>query len=247
MSSYRESHLAKGKDYHTSFSTQPRRSLIWEIEKQVIIDIVDRFLDGCPIYHLDFACGTGRIAALLKSRTVQSTGIDVSESMLAVARKENPTIEFLKGDITTDDSLLAGERFNLITAFRFFPNAEPDLRLAVFSRFRTLLRDDGILIFNNHKNKDWTRHTFVRFVTFGARGTGGWGESEVREIVRMSGFEILQEVHIGFLPEWEGFCWMRPRRLAYWIEKYLAGKQGLFRGENVLYVYRSSRVNERCA
>ncbi len=244
MPSYRVSHLAKGEKYHASFSCQPRRSLIWQIEKQVIVDLVDRYLGGCQIEHLDFACGTGRIAALLKSKTIRTIGIDVSESMLAVARAENPSLEFITSDITLDESLLLGEKFHLITAFRFFANAEPDLRVSALSRLRTFLRDDGILLFNNHRNKDWIRHRLVRAVTLGTRGMGGWSEREAKELIEACGLEVVQEVHIGFLPEWEGCCWVRPRRLAFWLEQHFVGKQGFLRGENVLYVCRKLQTKE---
>lgn len=243
MTSYRDSHLHKGEEYHANFSYHPRRSLIWKIEKRVIVALVDKYFAGRPIYHLDFACGTGRIITLLKFKTMFTKGIDVSDSMLAVARKENPEIEFITGDITLEDSLLIADKFNLITAFRFFPNAEPELRVAVLRKLRLHLHDDGVLIFNNHKNYDWIRHKLVRTITLGAKGKIGWREREVRETARLCGFEILEEVHIGFLPEWDDFCWVKPRRLAFWIERNLAGKQGFLRGENVIYVCRPSYIS----
>lgn len=51
---------------------------------------------------IDFACGTGlNIQHILKTKGVKVTGIDYSESMLAIARRKYPEVEFVQGDIST--------------------------------------------------------------------------------------------------------------------------------------------------
>ena len=69
--------------------------------------------------------------------------------MLGEARKNLTITELLLGDITRQ-SMLGGRRFNLITAFRFFANAESDLRSEAMGRLVDHLDEDGILVFNNH-------------------------------------------------------------------------------------------------
>ena len=63
--SYRESHLQKGADYHESFATQPHMAMVWRLERRLLTRIVrEHFPAELPTY-LDFACGTGRILGLL--------------------------------------------------------------------------------------------------------------------------------------------------------------------------------------
>lgn len=163
-SDYRASHVGEGEDYHRKFSEQPYRAVIWDIEQAVLRDLVDRCV---TLPHearlLDFACGTGRVLALLESKVGRAVGIDVSTSMLAVAARQvrGATLHCL--DITQDGGL-EGERFEIITAFRFFPNAEPALRDAVMARLSKLLAPGGMLIFNNHRRCGSLRHRLHRLL-----------------------------------------------------------------------------------
>jgi ubiquinone/menaquinone biosynthesis C-methylase UbiE len=124
---YRDSHkgTGKGASYNKSFREFPFRSVLWEMEQQFLLRIVENFTENTDVNHLDFACGTGRIVGFLADHVKSSVGIDLSDSMLAIAQKELPNTELIKADITTSD-VLNDRTFNLITAFRFFSNAQPD-------------------------------------------------------------------------------------------------------------------------
>jgi len=118
---YRNSHLqpGKGQAYHDKFLNNPYRKMVWELEKRILDEILSTFYKDIKIYHLDFACGTGRILHYLAGRVSCSVGVDLSPSMIEVASRNNKTSEIIQTDITRNDVL--GERkFNLITAFRFF-------------------------------------------------------------------------------------------------------------------------------
>jgi len=68
------------------------------------------------------------------------------------ARERAPAARILCQDIT-HPGFAAEERYDVITAFRFFLNAEPELRIAGFRALATRLRDrSSLLIFNNHGN-----------------------------------------------------------------------------------------------
>ena len=58
--------------------------------------------------HLDFACGTGRIAATLQERVTKTTGVDISAEMLSVARNRLPGAELVCGDMVADPSIVPG-------------------------------------------------------------------------------------------------------------------------------------------
>ena len=150
---YRLSHTAvgKGASYQESFEKYPYRRLMWTWEKKQIKEIITyRFKKEKDI--LDFACGTGRILLELANISENVTGIDVSESMLDIARKRVPNTEIINADITHINPFEEKKQFQIIVSFRFFLNAQPTLRKEVLSALTPMLEDDGVLIFNNHGN-----------------------------------------------------------------------------------------------
>ena len=150
---YRLSHTAvgKGASYQESFEKYPYRRLMWTWEKKQIKEIITyRFKKEKDI--LDFACGTGRILLELANISENVTGIDVSESMLDVARKRVPNTEIINADITHINPFEEKKQFQIIVSFRFFLNAQQTLRKEVLSALTPMLEDDGVLIFNNHGN-----------------------------------------------------------------------------------------------
>ena len=118
---------------------------------EILKGVLDEYFAGKEVHHLDFACGTGRIIEFMSGHTTESTGVDVSPSMLAEARGKGIDARLIEADITDSDEL-AGETFNLITAFRFFLNAEPELRASAITALGKRLAPDGVLVFNNHHN-----------------------------------------------------------------------------------------------
>lgn len=197
---YTDRHKARGHDYDETFSAEvnPYRAMLWRLEQRALNDIVRGYLVPGKIAHLDFACGTGRILGHLAEHVRSATGVDVSSSMMEVARKVAPKAELIEADLTETDVL--GERsFDLITAFRFFPNAEPELRRAIFAVLARHLAPRGVLVFNNHKNRNSLRGRFVRrFGAGGARGTMTHAEVEI--LVAQAGLRILKAVPLGTVP-----------------------------------------------
>lgn len=143
----------KGADYDERYETDPWRRFLWSREQATLRDIVGTYLKNREINLLDFACGTGRVCSFLEPYVKMSTGVDVSESMLEMARRKVKLTQLICADITTD-GVLNGRKFNLITAFRFFLNAEPALREKALKAIVPLLSADGYLVFNNHRNKN---------------------------------------------------------------------------------------------
>jgi len=214
---YRDSHKAEGygASYDKEFQSNPHRALIWQIERRVLDRIVDRFPAGRRIRHLDFACGTGRVLAHLRSRAAESVGVDLSESMLDVAREKAPGARLILADLTRDD-VLGGEAFDLITAFRFFPNAEPELRREAADALVKHLAPGGYLVFNNHLNLTSTMHRAARLL--GRGGHEGMPQSDVDDLVRTAGLKIVKTYGIGLMPATEKHL-LLPRRLLGAIER----------------------------
>ena len=151
--SFLESHQAPGygESYDACYASDPDRRYWWTEERRVLDCVMREFYGGQTVRLLDFACGTGRISSFLESYVDSSVGVDVSDSMLEVARKKLLRTQCMKVNLVKEPVFPKGS-FNLITAFRFFLNAEQDLRAAALRALEPLLTDDGCFVFNVHRN-----------------------------------------------------------------------------------------------
>ena len=232
---YRESHLAadKGESYDRRFADNPHRSLMWEMEKRILDRVLTTLYDGRRITHLDFACGTGRLLAYLEPRARESVGVDLSPSMLAVARRSVSNATLIEADLTRAD-VLAGRKFDLITAFRFFPNAQPTLRQEAMSAILRHLDDSGYLVFNNHLNSS---STMLRLARLAGRSKGlGMEAAEVTRLLDDAGLQVVAVHHLGIMPSNDRYLFM-PLALLGRVERY-AAKHDVFRNisQNLIYV-----------
>ncbi|WP_406007392.1 methyltransferase domain-containing protein [Streptomyces sp. NBC_00637] len=92
----------------------------------------------------DLGCGPGRSTGFLASRGLDISGLDLSESMLAIARRENPTIRFAQGsmlELDFADGSLAG-----VVSFYSSIHTPVDELPALFAGFRRVLAPGGHLL-----------------------------------------------------------------------------------------------------
>jgi predicted TPR repeat methyltransferase len=200
--SYRDSHKysTKGTEYETHYQTQQWEKFLWSHEQEIIKQILEKYFAGRDIHLLDFACGTGRITSFLENRVKTSTGVDVSDSMLAIAREKLVRTEIIEADITVDN-VLEGRKFNLITAFRFFVNAEPSLRSAAMQALSRLLSEDGYFVFNNHQSYDspWIKLLYMRHQQKNPQGIFNvMTIDEMNRLVEDVGMEMVELYPAGF-------------------------------------------------
>ncbi|MFJ9345519.1 class I SAM-dependent methyltransferase [Streptomyces sp. NPDC101237] len=92
----------------------------------------------------DLGCGPGRVTARLAGFGLSVFGLDLSESMLAVARRENPDLRFLAGSML-DLDLADGALDGVLCWYSSIHT--PDDRLpALFAEFHRVLRPGGRLL-----------------------------------------------------------------------------------------------------
>lgn len=203
---YRNSHLApdKGITYEKTFQEYPYRNYVWSWEKRILKEVVTGYFhDQENIRYLDFACGTGRIIGYVENLVTSSTGVDISDSMLEVGRQNVKRSELIKVDLTSDN-IFAGQTFDLITTFRFFLNAQPELREAVIKILANLLSEDGYLVFNIHMNEGSTaermRHLYnwIKHRPEGSYHT--MSRQHVIEMVEKAGLQLVRTYHFGLIP-----------------------------------------------
>jgi len=208
---------------------------MWDLERNLLREILrDRTFQS----HLDFACGTGRILAECKARSVESTGLDVSHAMVSLAREKCSEATLFVADFRENPSILEGRRFDLITAFRFFPNAQPELREEALRFLASHLSEGGLLVLNNHRNLDSTSFRIARFLRK-SFGKTGMRDSEVIELIHSAGLNVVLRRGLGAIPQTEArsaLPWALTRRLELALAKATFLMPSL--GYNVIYVAR---------
>ena len=200
--SYKESHKyeAKGAEYEAYYQNKAWQRFLWSREQEIILKILEKYFTGKDVHLLDFACGTGRITEFLENRVKTSTGVDVSGSMLAIAKEKLKRTELIESDITAEN-ILKPRKFNLITAFRFFLNAELELRSAAIKELAELLDEDGYLVFNNHQNSGspWIKLRYAHYLKKNPEGTFNvMSIEQMKNLVKEAGLEIVEIYPTGF-------------------------------------------------
>lgn len=206
--------------------------LIYELEKEILSEIFKNE-NSSEKDIMDFACGSGRWTHFLEHYFKSSTGVDISEQMIETAKKKCRHSELIVTDITSDcfDERLHERKFDIITTFRFFKNAQPQLRLSALRALNGFLKNDGILIFDVHLNSWSVMGLLARLISLlRLQKIFDIGELKVRtmslgDVKRMfadNGFEITDYWGMGVLPGRSNYIllpWTWLRRLEGWITR----------------------------
>ena len=212
---YRDSHLDPGKAraYAAEFGrADSARGIAWEFERALISRVVNEYR---PRGAVDFACGTGRVLGHLSEQVPACTGVDVSAAMLDEARVRVPAAKLVRADVTVGEHVRIDHPVELVTAFRFFLNAEPALRRGALGWIRDVLEPTGVLLANFHLNPYSARGVYLR-----SRRVAGLNTLSARgadELLRASGFEVMAHHGYDFLPyrrDGERVLWPGLRRRA---------------------------------
>src|SRR5687768_3379117 len=115
---YRTTHVGPeswAKDYDAElFSPGSFDAAMWEREQRLLDRIVQQHVPRRESY-LDFACGTGRVLSYVERHFTTAVGLDISETMLAVARDRARIASLVQGDATRNPAVLDERRFDFIT------------------------------------------------------------------------------------------------------------------------------------
>jgi SAM-dependent methyltransferase len=237
---YRTSHTRPGRGdrYERLYRPGTALAFYWQTFERPYLDgLFARLAAEKPDgRYLDFACGTGRILDLGADHFVDVTGVDVSEPMVEVARAKRPTANIIIADVLANP-VDVGD-FDVITLFRFLVRAG-DLRERILSWLRGVVRDDGVLIVNNHRNAN-----SVRGMVFRARRRvlpqridhEILSDREVRAMLGRCGFRVVEEFGFDIVPSIRGHL-LIPARLLLPIERRLARSKTLCTfAKNRIYV-----------
>ena len=120
--------------------------------------------------------------------------------MAEVARKNARKSDIVVGDILSDRDVLIGP-YDLITAFRFFLNLEPNLRLPILIELSRRLKDSGRLIFNIHGNLTSVRHlALLRRKLLYRMNFPEMSRKKILNLIHLAGFEVESSYGFGVVP-----------------------------------------------
>lgn len=192
-SDYRQSHLKKGADYDQDLASGDFNTYMAHREDELLRRFVPGLFPAKIPRYLDFACGTGRITSVMEQMAETSIGLDVSESMVAEARKRCQSTEFVLGDITSQSIDL--EPVNCVTAFRFFGNAQDNLRTAVLEKLSPLVVKGGYLIINNHRNPKSLHEWLLRLK--GDTPETDLDHKKLHQLLAEHQFKVVKTIGVG--------------------------------------------------
>ncbi len=92
---------------------------------------------------LDLGCGTGTLAQMCIERGAQVTGVDANSGMLAVAKRNSPSANFLNISLSNLDEHLEDESFDIILSTLAFSELTRAERLHVLKQIKRTLKKGG--------------------------------------------------------------------------------------------------------
>ena len=129
------------------------------------------------INSLDFGCGVGRLIIPLAKVSESAVGIDVSESMLAEARKNCELNSVHNIDLVkSDDALskLAGRKFNLIHSYIVFQHIAIHRGEAILEKLLDYLEEGGVGVLHfNYTNIESTSRQIQYYLRRFVPGVNG--------------------------------------------------------------------------
>jgi predicted TPR repeat methyltransferase len=217
---YRTSHVGSqswAQDYDAKlFAPGSFDAAMWQREQLLLDRIVQQHVPRRGSY-LDFACGTGRVLSYVESHFREAVGLDISDTMLAVARERVPDATLVQADATRNPAALQHRRFDFVTAFRFFLNAQPSLREAAMAFLASTLRDESSrLLFNVHGNRHSTRALLAAKAMITREQFASMSVRESIELAARHGLEVVEWYGIGSYDK--SLLRLMPMRAWRWAE-----------------------------
>jgi len=192
---YRSSHLERGGRYDANLAESPFDAYMSGWERKLLPQVIRRHFPQGAQRYLDFACGTARITEQVAPHARQSVGVDISPTMIEEARKKCPQTAFHLADLTKQSPDLGGS-FDLVTSFRFFGNAQDELREGALRAITKHMAPGGHLIINSHRNPRALYALFDR-LTGGNTGSMDLHLPKLRALFDRHGLNIVSMQPIG--------------------------------------------------
>jgi SAM-dependent methyltransferase len=170
---------------------------VWEAIEMPLLERLLQPLGGSDRGCLDFACGTGRISRVAARFFGYVAGVDVSAEMLRQASVPK-NVELIHTDITRSP---LSQTFDVALAFRFFLNAEPQLRVDALRAIAGHLNVGSRFIFNIHLSDTSPMGLAYRLLNRvpGRQHVNTEGEKSVTALLREHGFDVEAVIWYCFM------------------------------------------------
>jgi len=164
------------------------------VQDYVSLDEIDHFksllFDGAKV--LDLGCGSGRDSKILAEKGLKVEGIDLSEGLLEIARKNNPNLEFTHANML--DLPLEPNTYDGVWAHASLVHLETESDTAkAISEIHRVLKADG-LVHILVKAQSGNEKTAV--VTDKLSGHDRFFQyytmDEIRKLLTNTGFEVIE-------------------------------------------------------
>jgi SAM-dependent methyltransferase len=198
LADYRESHNSPnyGQKYSEAYKSGYYAAQWRDLEIPILTSLFTRSaLDTRSC--LDFACGTGRIATLASKYFDRVVAVDIAAPMIEQVPKID-NVSCILRDITLEK---LSEHFDVITAFRFFLNAQESLRIEAIRAMHSHLKPGGILICNNHMNS--SSPMGIAYQLLSSAGLGNQKTLSTRhlsDLLEGGRFSVSRIIPYSFLP-----------------------------------------------
>lgn len=142
---------AVAEDYSEMFRTELENKPLERAVLGVYAELV-----GAGGRVADLGCGPGRTTKRLAALGLDMTGLDLSESMLAVARRENPSVPFEQGSML--DLAFADGSLDGVVCWYSSIHTPAEQLPRLFSGFRRVLAPGGHLLLGFQVGDEPRRH-----------------------------------------------------------------------------------------
>jgi SAM-dependent methyltransferase len=187
---------------------------------------------------LDFGCGTGRSTRFLQKLGFRTTGVDISEDMLRVARSVDPAGDYrlVPGDNFDE---LEVEAFDLVLSVFTFDNIPGAMKARIFGDLGKLLKPAGTIVTLVSSPEiylhEWASFSTKNFPENAAARSGDVVRTIIidqhdrrpvedilctdevyRAVYREAGLQAIQ-VHKPLAKDQEPYPWVNETRIAPWV------------------------------
>jgi SAM-dependent methyltransferase len=174
-----------------------------ERQQDYLRRLVQREFGGVkPVQH-DFACGTGRAIRTLHGLVSVAHGYDTSTEMMAKAAEIGAQAQWhqVPMDGPVPDPVEAGTPA-IVTMFRLLLNVDDAVRdrALAFAAKALRVREDGILVVENHGNSSSVRHLRARRHS-GERWFAELSHEQVESLLGRHGFEVVERRGFSMLTQ----------------------------------------------
>lgn len=131
--------------------------------------------------------------------------------------------------------------FDVVSAFRFFPNAEPSLRNDVADQIAGLTKPGGHVVLNNHRSF-WSLPYMAMRAAGNSDGSYGTPNADIKKLFRDRGFSCVRRYSLGVWPQTDHRAFFLPWAMTLKIEnanrRFLSRAHSL--GYNTAFVFRKN-------